>query len=587
LSYPNEIPREVVAEIVSRTDLFAVVSPTVSLKRVGSYWMGKCPFHPDNKTPSFSIRIGGHTFRCFGCNVAGDAITFLKLLRGQNFPEIVRDLADRCGVTIPEKPLSQVEMKKLEQRHKDWKIIDQAQEFFVKNLRENGESARKEVLDRGYDISLMHEEGLGYSGPGWDDLVQYLVQHRVSLERASQLGLIAPRKSGGFYDRFRDRLTFPIRNEQKKVIAFGGRALRDDEGAKYLNSPESPLYKKSACLYRLGDAKVHMQKAGSVVLTEGYFDALALVAAGYSNVVATCGTAFTAEQGKLLKRYCRKVITAFDGDRAGLKATVSAIPILADLQLEHAVIPLSEGNDPDSVWKKEGVDGIRHRLQTPVPAMDFVLDHLWEHGQKSLQAKSKSISRMAQYLAMIVSPVDRELYRQKAAKRFGVVADLLEVRYEKKTRFEPKGSHRDPQLPLKIEEVILGTLLNFPELIAMVSKEDVVEKFRDQTLKTIASQIVEDYEQYQTVLLDSIMEAYPETPISLFKSKTSQTNEIEIARKTLEDCFQSLKIRVLKLDQEKLIEELRQAEHAGDEHVAQEVLKQLQGMIEKQKELMN
>lgn len=588
----NEIPRELIAEIVSRIDLIQLVSETVNLKRVGNYMMGLCPFHPDKKSNSFAVRIGGQHFHCYGCHAAGDAITFLKLQTNRPFREIVQELADRAGVLLPQKPLSDAEKRELEQRQRDVQLVNEAQKFFVELLHTPaGKTAHDAALKRGYSEAVLEQEGLGYSGAGWEDLVGYFQKKHFNLERAAVLGLCGARQKGeGYFDRFRHRLTFPICEPGGAPVAFGGRALSDEESAKYLNSPETPLYRKSNHLFRIDKAKESARKHGFMLLTEGYFDALAFAASGLPNVVACCGTAFTIEQARLIKRYCPRVVTSFDGDRAGLKATVAAFPLLASLGIRHDVLVLPAQEDPDSLRQKKGEAALQQALRTAVPVLDFLLERLVAHGGKSVAAKSAAITRMAGYIAHLASPVEQELYRQKAGAAFGIPPNLLAVDGAKRDSARRSLTPQPVQRPAKPnvapnqEDLLVGLMLHAPEIIPWLPKA-ALEECIDASLRDLARQILDDYSRFNHVLLDDLIERFKDLPVAGLKIRasrfltpdgTQEAVEPEVLQRIAEDCLDGLRRQQSAKKKKSLLEDLQKAQQSGNVPAEQEILKQLQ-----------
>lgn len=582
-----EIPKDIVNEIREKTDIVSIISEQVALKKAGSTLKGLCPFHQE-KTPSFSVNPAKQLFYCFGCQVGGDVITFIKLQTNRPYPEIVRDLGERLGIKIPEKPLSPEQNREKEVRSRMLNVMALAHDFFMHALSKEESGVKRYVTGRGYQDAHIKACGMGFAPSAWDGLVNFLRQQKVDLELARQLGLVvqgkANEKGVGYFDRFRDRLMFPIRNEHQELVGFGGRTLTGKDAAKYLNSPETPLYKKGQVLFRLGEAKEAMRQRGFVFLVEGYFDALAFVAAGFPNVVASCGTALTLEQVKILGRYCPRIITVFDGDQAGLKATTSSIPMMAEAGVKHDVIALPQGEDPDSIWRKKGKAGVEQLAQDIVPALDFLLKKLVDHGKKGVRAKTLSVQRMAETLALLKSSVEKELWRKKAAFEFGIAEEVLDQATqpskkpaEKTLKSLAKKSYLLP------DEILLGILLHQPVYMKKLNREVIADFFLYSPLKELALRTFDDYSRLGSLNMGDLLEAFPELPKVTLRA--SDYAEGEVAAQAFEDCLSQLTKKQIEKSKERLLRDLRVAEKNGDKVVAQKVLGELQRVIEKQRNL--
>jgi len=495
-------------------------------------------------------------------------------------------LAGRYSIKIPEKPLNPAQKKIRDDRKKDVWIMNLVQGFFIHNLRQRGDVAKNEVLKRGYDPSIIEKEGLGFSPEGWDDLPSFLTQKGVDLARAEKLGLIISRPSGGTYGRFRKRLTFPIYDVKSDLVGFGARSLDPKDKAKYLNSSEGPLYKKSYSLYRIDKAKEPLRKMGFAILTEGYFDALAFVASGYPNVVASCGTAFTLEQAKIFRRYTPKILTAFDGDQAGMKATVQAFSYLSELRISHFVVPFPEKEDPDSVWQKGGKKAVENQIKEAQPFLDFILSHLLEFSHKGLRQKTTAIKRMAEILAQASSPLEQELYRQKAAHAFGVPQNMIQMEKKQASRkmtLSTKGKALEKSSHVGPEEVLLGIMIHEPSFMSQLSKGFVERHFQDDIFKKLAIELIDKFSKGKEVTISEFLEDFPQIP--LLTLRASEYIDAETVDKVFKDCVQRLQSQRVSRDREKLIEDLYKAEKKGDHNHAHEVLQKLQSILEEQREL--
>jgi DNA primase, catalytic core len=331
-----------VEQLKSSIDIVQVVAEYVRLRKAGtSRYMGLCPFHTE-KSPSFSVHQGIQIYKCFGCGAGGDVLKFVQEMERLTFPETLKLLAERAGIAMPKRE----EYQDAESRLRDalYRMNETAAQIFQENLAAPmGSEARAYLAKRGVSKSMADHFHIGYSERPGQQIAKRLQQGGYTAEQLEASGLVARRESGGYYDRFRGRLMFPIHNEAGKVIGFGGRALAAEEEPKYLNSPETAVYRKSTLLYNLHRAKDTIRKREVTVLVEGYMDAIGVYSAGIHNVVASCGTALTQAQVKAMKRHSDRIIVNFDPDNAGAKATERSIEILLSEGMHVRVLELEGG----------------------------------------------------------------------------------------------------------------------------------------------------------------------------------------------------------------------------------------------------
>src|ERR1700688_3979536 len=349
-------------QLKSSVDIVKTIGEYVRLKRTGTTgrYMGLCPFHTE-KTPSFIVNATMQRFKCFGCGVGGDIFEFVMVLERISFVEALKLLAERNGITMPKREYSDPDSKL---RGALMEMHEIAASTFQANLDSpNGAEARNYLTGRAVNSEQIGESGLGISDPGGQQLVRKFAE-RFAPEHLEQSGLVMKRQDGsGWFDRFRGRLMFPIHNESGKVIGFGGRALRSGDEPKYLNSPETALYRKSYVLYNLHRAKDAIRKTDYSVLVEGYMDVIGVYSAGVRNVVASCGTALTNTQVRALKRHADRIVVNFDPDTAGATAAEKSIQMLLDEGLHVRVLELEGDLDPDEYVKENGADAYRTRLE--------------------------------------------------------------------------------------------------------------------------------------------------------------------------------------------------------------------------------
>jgi DNA primase len=347
-------------QLRAQVDIIRVASDYVRLRRTGKSYSGLCPFH-NEKTPSFSISQEHQYFRCFGCDAKGDVFTFVQLIEGLTFWEALKKLADQHGIALPKQSQAGDEETRL--RAQLYEMHEIAFEHFRRNLAASAsENVRSYIANRGVASATAEKFGLGLADGSGRALLRILEQRGFKPEQLEVSGLIGRRDDGSFYDRFRNRLIFPIQNESGKVIAFGGRALNPEEKAKYLNSPETKIYKKSHVLYNLNRAKETAMKIDRIVLVEGYMDVIGAWQAGITEVVASCGTALTTEQIRAMKRHSQNLHLNFDPDAAGANAAERSIKLLLDENVRIRIVELEGGLDPDEFCKQHGAETYQQRI---------------------------------------------------------------------------------------------------------------------------------------------------------------------------------------------------------------------------------
>ena len=348
------IPENKIEEVRSAVNIVDVISEFVQLRKRGKNYVGLCPFHQE-KTPSFTVSSDKQIFNCFGCHKGGNVFKFLMDLQNISFVEAVQDIAKRAGITLE----FQESMPSEEQSEQEilYDINTMAARFFSNNLLQSlqGEIARSYFSDRNIKIQTQRIFGLGYSIPDWESFLKYAKENKIDLEKAQYLGLIEKNDRGGYYDKFRGRVIFPIFSPNGRVIAFGGRIMEKAENAaKYLNSPESIIYSKRRSLYGLYHSKDEIRRLDKAILVEGYMDLISLFQNGVKNVVASSGTALTEEQVKMLSRYTKNVVVFYDADPAGVKASLRSIELLVRQDFDVKIAELPKGEDPDSFINKYG-----------------------------------------------------------------------------------------------------------------------------------------------------------------------------------------------------------------------------------------
>ncbi len=431
------IPDEVINEIRNAADIVDIVSETVRLRKQGNNYVGLCPFHSE-KTPSFMVSHEKQIFRCFGCGEGGNVFSFIMKRDSLSFPEAVKALAQKVGIQLPEQenPEKAAEIKL---RDRYFKINELAKNFYQYILQNHGiaKDARRYLEQRQISSETIEKFQIGYAPPSWNSLLQFLSNKGFSGKELETVGLVLPRTRGseGHYDRFRNRIMFPIWNVQGKIVGFGGRVL-DDTLPKYLNSPESLLFNKSHNLYGLNKALESIRQSDQVIIVEGYLDVITCHQAGINNVVASLGTALTREQGKLLLRYAKNVIMAYDTDAAGVKATMKGWQLLDELGFRLKVVSMPNGKDPDEFIKNHGKEKFLQLVQEYGQNLcDYQTDRAMEKFDiYTLEGKFKIASEVIPSINNMSNEIEKDETINRLAKRLHLSPEAIRAEVEKFTR---------------------------------------------------------------------------------------------------------------------------------------------------------
>jgi DNA primase len=418
-------------KVKQQADIVRVVGEYVQLKKAGQNFRGLCPFHSE-KTPSFNVHPIRQIYHCFGCGKGGDVFSFVMEMEKCEFPDAVRNVAEKCGIAIPHpKERSPQERKENQQRAALVEMHREAQTFFVKQLESTaeGKAARAYLEDRGLDKDAVERFGIGYAPSGGDALLRFLRQ-KYPEKLLPSSGLISRDEGRRLFDRFRRRITFPISNEGGKIVAFGCRGLGDDQ-PKYLNSPETPIYSKSNVLYHLDRAKEALRRQDFAVLVEGYLDAIAVARAGVSNVVASCGTSLAGPQIKLLGRFTRRVIVNYDPDAAGQTATERSISLLLEHDFEVRVLALPGKADPDKFIRDKGAEAYIQLLRQAPPYVDYLIARARQMDLTSAEGKLRAVNFLLPYVQKIPNRILRSEWATRIAQQLRLDEPVLRAALSK------------------------------------------------------------------------------------------------------------------------------------------------------------
>lgn len=426
------ISDDIINQIRDRIDIADIVGHHVSLTRAGQNLKGLCPFHQE-KSPSFTVSPSRQIFHCFGCGAGGNVFSFLTRITGASFPEVVRDLGQKVGIEVQESAgfnPQTAQFGRIEQ------VNQAASAWFHKNLQDAraGEPARNYLADRGIEPATIMRFSIGVALGEWEGLIKALTHQGFTAADLAAAGLTIAREqvgkgATGFYDRFRARVMFPIIDLRKRVVGFGGRTLGDG-APKYLNSPDTPLFKKGQTLFAFDQAREAIARTKTVIVVEGYFDAIALHQAGIMQTVATLGTALTAEHIQALRRFATNVVLLFDPDAAGVRAALRGLDLFVNSGLGVKVVTLPDGDDPDTYVRKAGAQGFA-QLEAAAPSLlDYALEHSVKQAEAgSLEGRIRSVDEILRILQKSEHPIEREERLRVVAERLGINQQRLIERY--------------------------------------------------------------------------------------------------------------------------------------------------------------
>jgi DNA primase len=470
-------PPGLLDDLKAQTDIVAVIGETVSLRKAGATWKGLCPFH-EEKTPSFNVNGDKGFFKCFGCGVGGDVLTFIEREHKMSFPEAVRHLAARAGFQLPEPEGGPEERAAATEREDLIKLHEDAAAFYREQLgTPAGARARKELESRGLTADTIDTFAYGYApAAGRETLHARFTARQVPLARQIRSGLVVERDGGRLVDRFRNRLIIPIVRDSGAIVAFGGRALDEGQVPKYLNSPETPVYTKGRTLYGLHVTKGAVRKHNYCVLVEGYFDLAQAWQAGVQPVVASCGTALTGPQAKILKRFAKKVVISFDPDAAGWGAVARSSELLVAEGFQVNVALLPEGSDPDTFIKQNGGQAYVERLTGSQPYLEFLLERAASKLDLNRpDARRSFLGEMLTVAATIPDAADRDQFADRLAHKAriteGVIREEIRKAAAERRRVPPEIAVPSTVRVRPAEQGLLWALAHRPvEGLAAVSQ---------------------------------------------------------------------------------------------------------------------
>lgn len=586
-----KIPQDKIEDVRAASDILSVVQSYVALKRRGQNWFGLCPFHHED-TPSFSVNPGKQIFHCFGCGKGGNVFSFIMETERVTFTEAVRMMAERAGIPMP--AMSSASEADESEAELLVRANGLARDFFHDQLVNSEADGAKEARDylnaRGYGSEVIERFLLGYAPDGWDGLSNFARSSGIPQFIYTQAGLLKEKEEGSRpYDAFRHRIMFPIRNLAGRVIAFGGRRLREEEPAKYINSPETAVYRKGRELFGLWEARDAIRKRDEAILVEGYTDCLSLVMAGVGIAVASLGTALTDNQARLLKRFTGKVYILYDGDMAGLNAARRAIDVLVSVGAAPKVIVLPAEEDPDSYVRKHGGDAILALRETAFSPVEFQL-YLAKRTKTPLAEAAKELMATA---AAMDSPVDQDVFLREIAAKTGISLDALRDELSR-ARTAPKNSGRAAEQPIWPAPGPLASLARVlvrrPELRQIAFEEWSFGKIEDGQLRDLFKALYEAWKADDAREPETLLDLFPDPPLRDFVAhclyeelgEVDADKAIEIDRRVAMDCIRSLEADRLREEIASLKGRLAQSKDSSE---TGELMQQMQTIMRREKEL--
>jgi DNA primase len=599
----GKIPEQLIEQIRSQSDIVDVISDYMQLTKRGRNWFGLCPFHGE-QTPSFSVSQDKQIFHCFGCGAGGNAITFVMDIENIAFPDAVVKLAERSGVEVdvqyqqgqqPSKAFSKEE-EAMREAHAF------AMDFYHHLLMntEEGEPALNYLLERGFTTEMIETNRIGWALPNWDTLATFLERKQFDMQQMVESGLIIQKESDQtFFDRFRGRIMFPIRDENGKVIAFSGRILNSGgEEAKYLNSPETPIFHKSQVLYNLDKARASIRKTRKAVLMEGFVDVLAANRAGVYNAVATMGTSLTPQHVQKLKRLVEQITICYDGDNAGFEAAKRAAQLLNDERLKVEVAVLPDKLDPDDYIRQYGAESFTNQiLEKPHAYIAFMMMHA-KRG-KNFQFENDTLQYIQEVLEQLKgksSPTERDLYIRQLASETNISQEAIyaqfrkltadEAKYQKRTQEtrnegidieQPALSPKKPRTAAdRAQRLLLAHMLHDVNVVDKVLKSEQSQPFVHEEYGAVFVKLVGFYEEYPTGDFQRFVEVIEDPDLrkivmdAVYVERDPENGEAEIA-----DCLKYLQKHRIQLEIEKLKHDQKEADKMHEHRRALEILQKI------------
>jgi len=583
---PGLIPENILDEILSRIDIVELISGYIPLKRTGRNFKACCPFHHE-KTPSFIVSPDRQIYNCFGCGESGNAFKFLMRYEQMDFPEVVEALARKAGVILPQKDSADNKTQGVITQL--YRVNELAAQFYSANFdSKEAIRARDYLLGRGISAEIIKTLKIGFALDKWDSLINYLRPKGFGLDLLEKAGLIVSRDGGGYYDRFRNRIVFPIFDVKGRVLGFGCRVL-DDSLPKYINSPETLVYTKGKNLYGLNVAKEAIRGNDFVAVVEGYMDFILPFQAGFKNIVASQGTALTLEQVRLLKRHTNNVIMVYDSDSAGELATLRSLDIFIEEEVNVKVVSLPKGLDPDLFVRKAGIEGFCKEVNNACDLFDYKFTVLKSrYDMKDIVNKAKVCGLMLETINKLKNAILKAEYLKKLSLQLEIKEEAIleEAKRGRVAKFSERAQVNIRKKPMNInptEKLLMSLMLEENSLINRIRENLSPQDFRDERICRIVSVMFDLVKQGKEVKPQTLINHLEDNISSLICEPEFLPEGLSLEHKErmADDCLKRIKDDKKKLKRESLHEEIKAAQHAGDEVKLNSLIKEFHFLIKK------
>jgi len=584
---PGLIPETLLEDILNRVDIVELISGFIPLKRSGRNFKACCPFHQE-KTPSFMVSPDRQIYHCFGCGESGNAFKFLMRHERMDFPEAAEFLAKKAGVELPKAASGEDRLAGLTTQL--YRVNELAASFYeIKLNSSDGQRAKNYLLKRGITPETIKNLKLGFAPEKWDGLINHLRQLGLSLDLIEKAGLILAKDGGGYYDRFRNRIIFPIFDIKSRPVGFGARVL-DESLPKYVNSPETPVYTKGKNLYGLSFAKDAIRDSDCAVIVEGYLDCIIPFQQGVKNVVASQGTALTDDQVRLLKRYCREVVVVFDGDAAGELAALRSLDIFIEQELNVRVAALPKGVDPDTFVRRQGPEEFKSRIEKAQNLFDYKLAVLSSRfDRKDIQGKVKIAAGMLETIGKIKNAVMRSEYIKQLSQELEVKEEALlheagKIKPERSLAGNPAAAVKKLFDISPVEKLLIKLMLEESELIRRIKEHLNPEDFLNEHASRIVSLMFDLADQGKEIAPHILIHHFGEEEVSRLVCESiflPETLTVEHKEKVVDDCIKRIKEDRSKLKKQLLHDQIKVAQGLGDEEKLNRLIEEFHELTKK------
>ena len=597
LGFRKDKPQEIMAfseqlleEVQSKSDIVEVVGSYIPLRRAGRNYKANCPFHKE-KTPSFMVSPSKQIYHCFGCGAGGNVFGFVMKMENIDFPEAVRILAKRAGVPLPSFTRGQFETSSYAVQI--YRANELAAEFYRSMLSktEAGKRAGAYLKSRGVNDKTAEKTGLGFAPDGWSELINYAKTKGVGTDLLERAGLVLPGEKGGHYDRFRNKIIFPIFDIKGKVVAFGARVL-DNSLPKYINSPETEVYVKSRHLYGFNFSVQAVREKDLCVIVEGYLDFLIPYQEGLPNVSASLGTSLTDSQARLIKRYTKNVVMLYDGDAAGESASLRGLDIFLQEGMSVRVAVLPKGFDPDSFVRSKGAAALESLVNSASDLFEYKLGVLESrHDSRSSTGKAKICSEMLPTIAKVTDAVLKFEYIKQLSEKLRIreealLSEIKKVKHDRGYEFSEDTVSEEKQQAAMAEKIIIGLMLDDNEFVEQVRGSLKPSDFEDASARKVAEEIFASADG-KSASPSQLINRFSEPELTrLIAESTSIVDDIKDKQKNLEDCIRWMKYKHAESRLSELQNLIKAAQMMGDEGKVSQLVAEYSGLVKCRKEFV-